>query len=54
MIEDEEQQQQSQPQTEQQQQQGENLPPEHPRWIGGSILIHEFGDHYDLDDLINQ
>ncbi len=36
------------------QQKTENLTIEHPRWIGGSILINDFEDIYDLDDLINQ
>jgi hypothetical protein len=27
---------------------------ENSRWIGGSILINNFEDNYDLDDLINQ
>ena len=51
MIEDEEQQQEQSAQT---QEEEENLLPDHPRWIGGSTLIHQFEDHYDLDDLINQ
>ncbi len=36
-----------------QQQQQQQLD-ENSRWIGGSILINNFEDNYDLDDLINQ
>ncbi len=39
---------------EQQQQQDESLSIEHPRWIGGSILVNNFEDIYDLDQLINR
>ena len=35
-------------------QQHEKQPPDHQRWIGGSILVHNFEDQYDLDDLIHQ
>ncbi len=48
MEEEEEQQQQ------QQQQQNENLIIDHPRWVGGSTLVNNFEDIYDLDELINQ
>lgn len=43
---------------EEQQQENENenekIPIDHPRWIGGSTLVENFEDLYDLDDLINQ
>jgi len=38
----------------QQQQADENLSIEQPRWIGGSTLVKNFEDIYDLDELINQ
>ncbi|CAF4747654.1 unnamed protein product [Rotaria socialis] len=34
-------------------QQIENLPVEQPRWIGGSTLVRQFEDFYDLDEPIN-
>lgn len=38
----------------QQQQENENLTIDLPRWIGGSTLVENFEDIYDLEDLINQ
>ncbi|CAF2896207.1 unnamed protein product [Rotaria sp. Silwood2] len=34
-------------------QQNENLSIEQSRWIGGSTVVHQFEDIYDLDELIN-
>jgi len=39
---------------EEQQQQNESLSIDFPRWIGGSTLVNNFDDIYDLDELINQ
>ena len=35
-------------------QQDENLSIEQQRWIGGSTLVDQFEDIYNLDELINQ